>query len=89
MNAATAERTAAFITYGLIPGGYRVTVYDADSNPIDDYTAGNHPGDSQVYLPDDHPEALDADTLLRFAKQTAGETANSHGLTAEAIFEDE
>jgi hypothetical protein len=89
MNAATVERKAAWVGYELIPGGYRVTVYDADSNPLDDYTAGNHPGDSQVYLPDDDPDALDADTLRRFAKQTAGETANSHGLTADNVFEEE
>lgn len=66
---------AAWIGYSVNEYGYGVVVYDADSDEIDRYDAGNHARDSQGYVERGHPERLPKHTLRRFAKQTALEIA--------------
>lgn len=83
------ERKAETVGYTVTDYGYNVNVYDADGQPVEQYSAGNHAGDSQVYVERGDPSRLPKHTLRRFAKQTAGEMAESHGLTADSVYEEE
>lgn len=69
-----------------IGAGYTVTVYDAESDVVDEYTAGNHPGDSGAHVPAE--DGVSSLTLIRWAQQTAAETANEYDLDAGRVSHD-
>lgn len=87
MNTKT-KTTAACIGYALRPDGYEVITYDSNMQPLDEYTAGNHPLDSQSFLALDDPHRVPDAKLLEWAQQTAGETAEKWGVPAAKIFRD-
>jgi hypothetical protein len=68
--------------------GYTVNTY-LDNGDRDVYQSGNNPRDSQSWLPADHPDAESVETLERYAKQTAAETAAELELSESAIFKDD
>lgn len=77
---------ANYVSYHLRPDGYAVAVYDAESQPIKEYSAGNSYFCSQTYLPPRHPQALRRRTLRKFARQTANEMAAEFGLEKGRVF---
>jgi predicted RNA-binding protein YlxR (DUF448 family) len=79
----------AWVGFTVNPDGYSVTVYDPESREVETYDAGNHRGDSQVWLCPDDPDALDAETLKRFARQTAEEMAGEYGINLPMVQEEE
>lgn len=79
----------AWIGYSVQADGYTVTVYDPESNEVDRYDAGNSRLDSQVWIDPSDPDALDRETLERYAKQTAEETANEWGINLPMIVREE
>lgn len=80
----------AWVGYSAEREGYRVTVYDPAGDVVEDYTAGNSPLDSQVYIPLDRKEPrVPLQTLRKWAKQTAGEFAAEYGIAADMIAEEE
>jgi predicted RNA-binding protein YlxR (DUF448 family) len=79
----------AWVGFTVNPDGYSVRVYDPESREVETYDAGNHRGDSQVWLDPDDPDALDAETLKRFARQTAEEMAGEYGINLPMVQEEE
>jgi hypothetical protein len=67
--------------------GYEVRTYFA-GGCCDLYSAGNHPGISDAYLPSSDPRALDRRTLRQFARQTALERAAALGVSASLVSEE-
>jgi hypothetical protein len=82
------QRLATHVGYTVHDRGYDVNVYDEGGTPIETYNAGNSRWDSAATVEKGDPARLPKHTLRRFAKQTAGEMAVSHGLTAEDVFEE-
>lgn len=80
------KKAAAYVQWFLDGSGYRVTVYDTESQPLDEYKAGNHPMDSQVVAKNDAP--LSDATLECFAEQTAKETADRWGVPHDKVSRD-
>jgi hypothetical protein len=58
----------------VTPEGYQIL---KDGEVV--YMAGNHPGDSQVYLSSNDPAALPVEKLMEFAIQTGQEMAEDEG----------
>lgn len=79
----------AWVGFNVQRDGYTVRVYDPESREVETYHAGNHRGDSQVWIDPDSPDALDAETLQRFARQTAEEMAGEFGVNLPMIQEEE
>jgi predicted RNA-binding protein YlxR (DUF448 family) len=79
----------AWVGYSVQRDGYSVRVYDPESREVETYDAGNHRGDSQVWIDPDSPDALDAETLKRFARQTAEEMAGEYGINLPMVQEEE
>jgi hypothetical protein len=75
-----------YVQWCLDGQGYRVTAYDADSQPIEEYAAGDHPLDSQAVAKPG--SKLSARTLIKFAKQTAKEMADKHSIDHKRISRD-
>jgi hypothetical protein len=80
---------AARIVYNVHDYGYDVNVLNADEQPIETYSAGNHALESQGRVEKGDPHRVPKHTLRRFAKQTAGEFASERGLQPDAISEEE
>lgn len=55
------------------PVGYSIVVQEESGRVLEDYYAGNAPWESTQRIPPSDPYALDKETLLRYAKQTAEE----------------
>jgi hypothetical protein len=85
----SAAPKAVNVGYTVTDYGYDVNVYSEAGLPIETYNAGNSRWDSQAYVEKGDPARLTKNTLRRFAKQTAGEMAEAHGLTADTVFEEE
>lgn len=86
-DAATDRATdSRFVQWHLEPTGYRVVAYDGESQPIDEYSAGNHPLDSQAVARNDR--AVPRATLEKWAQQTAEETADRLGIARSRISRD-
>jgi hypothetical protein len=66
------------------PNGYAVLVFE-DGDIIEEYEAGNHPHDSQVWISPNDSLALSADKLAEMAKSTALEMAQEHGIGPDGI----
>lgn len=79
----------AWVGYQVDRTGYTVRVYDADSNEVAEYSAGNHPGDSQVYLPADSKGRVPLPTLRKFARQTAEDMAGEYGINLAMVQQEE
>lgn len=75
-----------FVQWHLTGTGYGVTVYDGECQPIHEYTAGDHPLDSQSVAP--KGRKLPKRTLIKFAKQTAGELADEYEIPHARISRD-
>lgn len=80
-----------YVQYFATRYGYQVTAYDADSQPVDEYRAGNHPGDSQATVTpksrytagETRPVPLAR--LRKWAKDEALDTAKRLGLTPDRV----
>ena len=83
----TPARDLRFVQWHLEPTGYCVVAYDGESQPIDEYSAGNHPLDSQAVAR--HCDPVPADTLRKWARQTAEETADKLGIPHDRISHDQ
>lgn len=77
---------ANFVSYHLRPDGYAVAVYDSESQPLKEYSAGNSRFCSQTYLPKGHPQTVRRGTLRMYARQTAEEMAAEYGLKKDRVF---
>lgn len=75
-----------YVQWCLDGQGYRVAAYDADSQPVEEYSAGDHPLDSQVVAK--HDDKLPDETLEKFAQQTAEEMADKFGIPHSKISRD-
>lgn len=75
---------AHYVQYHLTGTGYRVTAYDAESQPVEEYEAGNHPGDSQAVARPGEPRVR-AQTLKKWARQTALDMAKEHGVDPSKV----
>lgn len=72
---------AAFVQYYVSGRGYHVTAYDADSQPVEEYTAGNHPLDSgAVVTSRSATRPVPRRTLMKWARDEARDTAKRLGL---------
>lgn len=59
--------------------GYTLTVHDVTTGAtVYEYTTGNHPGISEVWISPATPGALDRETLTRYANQTAEEVSREY-----------
>lgn len=67
--------------------GYTVQIV-LGGKVIETYEAGNHPGDSQAFLPADDPLALSQDKLREYAETSAREIAGEYGIE-DRVFEEE
>lgn len=76
--------TGLTVSYSVHAVGYEVCISD-DGDCVDQYSAGNSRFCSHTYVHPDDDQALSAETLARFARQTAGEMAQSRGIPAESI----
>lgn len=78
---------AAYVQWLLDGQGYRVTIYDAEGQPVEEYSAGDHPLDSQaVAMPGDKLSDM---ALRKFARQTAANMAAKHGVPSDQISHDQ
>lgn len=75
-----------FVQWYLTGTGYRVTVYDGECQPLEEYEAGDNPLDSGSVARPGHK--LSAETLIRYATQTAVEMAGKHGIGADRVSRD-
>ncbi len=55
------------------PVGYSIVVQDEKGRVLDEYAAGNAPWESTQRISPSDPNALNKETLLRYAEQTAKE----------------
>lgn len=78
----------AWIGWSADRTGYSVTIYDSESREVSRYDAGNHPNDSQVYLPADSRERLPLRTIRKFAKQTAEDMAGENGIDLAMVMDE-
>lgn len=77
------SRTAATVMFNFTACAYQVVTVDENGSIMDDYTAGNAPGDSQSFV---HPDdGVGIETMERYARQTALETATAAGLDDSAV----
>ena len=76
-----------FVTWSVNDTGYTVSVVRGE-NVVEVYEFGNHPNDSQVFLPADDPYALSQDKLMEYAESTAREIAGEYGVE-DRVFEEE
>ena len=88
VTATAADRKATTVGYSVNDYGYEVNVYDANGQPIDHYSAGNHALDSQGQVERGDPARLTKTTLRRFAKQTALEMAADYGVDSFCVQEE-
>lgn len=79
---------AKSVAYGASRYGYKVTAYDAENRPVQEYEAGNSRFDSGAYVEPGKGSSLPLQTLRRYARQTAGDIAAALGVPAERIGED-
>lgn len=80
----------AWVGYEVDRTGYTVRVYDHESREVEQYSAGNSPLDSQIFVPLDTKEArVPLPTLRKFARQTANEMAAEYGINAAMVQEEE
>lgn len=79
-------KPAAYVLWAATVYAYRVTVYDADLQPLEDYTGGNSRYDSAAFVPVAEGESLE--TMTAYAKITAAEMANKWGVAPIDINED-
>jgi len=80
---------AYYIQYWATPYGYAVTAYDAESQPVEEYSAGNSRACSQTYIAPDMPGAVPVKTLRTWAEAEAYEMAERHGLDQSRVSYDE
>lgn len=78
---------ATLVMYAATACAYRVQVLDAQSQPLEEYTGGNSKFDSAGFVP--AREGVGLRQMKRFAKITATEMAEKHGLTAADVHWDE
>jgi hypothetical protein len=76
----------SFVQWNLTKQGYRVVVYDGDCQPIEEYSAGNHPLDSQSVAPPGHEAPTE--TLIKWAQRTAREMADEHNIPHARVSRD-
>jgi hypothetical protein len=74
---------ATLVMYAATACAYRVQVLDGESQPLEDYTGGNSRFDSAAFVP--AREGVGLREMKKFAKITATEMAEKHGLTAAAV----
>ncbi len=74
-----------FVQWWLTGQGYAVSVFDAESQPVEEFRAGNHPGISDQIGVERKVGSL---KLAEWAAQTAGELAAKHGIEAAKISQD-
>ena len=79
---------ACYVAWYLLPSGYAVDVFDTESQPLDEYRAGNSPGCSAKFLPPGHRLAEPRAILRKFAKAEARDTARRFGLDPSKIIHD-
>jgi hypothetical protein len=79
------------VGWAVGPDGYVVQVLDGENQPVADGRFGNNPlsSDAGDTLPLNHPRAIDREVLEEFARRTAAEMAEEHGVPEEKIFHDE
>jgi hypothetical protein len=75
-----------FVQWYLTGHGYAVTAYGRDGQPVKEYTAGDHPLDSQSVAVNDRP--VPAATLEKWAQQSAAEMADELGVPRDRISRD-
>jgi hypothetical protein len=82
---------ATSILYYATPYGYYVAAYGHDSQPVKEYRAGNHPGDSQGYLTPKkrydigETRPVKRVTLRKWAREQAEEMAKELGVDPEYV----
>lgn len=69
---------ATLVMYAATACAYRVQVLDGESQPLEEYTGGNSRFDSQGFVP--AREGVGLRTMKQYAKITATEMAEKHGL---------
>ncbi|WP_327211097.1 hypothetical protein [Rhizobium leguminosarum] len=82
---------ARMVGWAVGPDGYVVQVLDGENQPVAAGRFGNNPLSSGAgdTLPLDHPMALGQETLEIYARRTAADMAEEHGLPENGIFRDE
>lgn len=78
---------ATHVLYYATFYGYVVTAYDDDGQPVKEYRAGNHPGDSQAVINKPYPgerytstRPVRIPTLKKWAREQAEEWAKEMGI---------
>lgn len=79
---------AKSVAYGASRYGYKVTAYDAENRPVQEYEAGNSRLDSGAYVEPGKGSSLPLQTLRKYARQTAHEIAAELGVRPENVAED-
>ena len=75
-----------YIEYAAHERGYIVAVCD-QTGILETYEAGNSPHDSQVWIEPNSPNAEPLSVLEKYAKQTALEMADEHGIPHDQVIE--
>jgi hypothetical protein len=78
---------ATLVMYAATACAYRVQVLDGESQPLEDYTGGNSRFDSAAFV--GAREGVGLREMKKFAKITATEMAEKHGLTAADVHWDQ
>lgn len=76
------------LDYQHRPVGYDVVVETDDGDLLEHYVAGNCAMESSTYLASDHPNALDRETLVSYARTTASYFAGQYGVAVDDIVHD-
>lgn len=80
------SKPAAMVLWAATVYAYKVTVYDADVQPLEEYTGGNSRFDSAAFVPVAEGESLE--TMTRYAQSTAAEMAAKWNVAPSDISED-
>jgi hypothetical protein len=78
---------ATLVMYAATACAYRVQVLDGENQPLEEYTGGNSRFDSAGFVP--AREGVGLRTMKQYAKITAVEMAQKHGLAPDRVAWDE